>query len=57
MSGSPPFFVSRICTLSDDSKLVERFGSDLIPKEFGGKTPLGEMTAAWKLELLANRER
>jgi hypothetical protein len=48
---------SRIATLSDDEKLRARLGCDILPKEFGGTVPLAEMTAAWKAELVANRER
>jgi len=44
---------SRIATLSDDEKLQQRLGVvDILPKEFGGKIPLAEMTAAWKAELV-----
>jgi hypothetical protein len=44
---------SRIATLSDDEKLQQRLGVvDILPKEFGGKVPLAEMTAAWKAELV-----
>ena len=48
---------SRIATLSEDEKLRLRLGVDILPKEFGGKIPLKEMTAAWKAELMANRCR
>ena len=52
-----PTFRSRIVTLSEDKKLSKRLGRDILPKEFGGKVPLAEMTAAWWKQLCANKTR
>ena len=48
---------SRIVTLSDDKKLANRLGRDILPSEFGGKVPLAKMTESWWNELCANRTR
>ena len=48
---------TRIVTLSDDKKLCKRLGRDILPKEYGGKIPMAQMTALWWKELVKNKSR
>jgi hypothetical protein len=52
-----PKIRSRIVTLSDDKKLSNRLGRDILPSEFGGRVPLAKMTNLWWEELCGNSRR